>query len=341
MSSDVFRCSPWVAYEPPAGAVHGDGADGVFNDSAGAGQDSGAGDAARAFSKFRVKLAPGQQTGHDGARTPDPDAGDTSAAVDDDMDDSQSALQPVVVAIPSELDQQQAMMATFEVGPGQDWKTAATKPPRKKPAKRGGVAGSAGTARGGMRKTATIKNAQRAIVDVEELADDVSYASSPAQHPRDLSVEPDSPYVPESDLVTHPTPVPSYTLPTRSFAVAAPIKTANTVPKDVQVDRNVTPVRRWRVARREIRGIAGGRWLARSWVGDTESGWADTSAEANAAAQLLSMAAGSSSLASAPTKAKQARRLVAVSTPIMVASSSPIRGGVKDGKTEDMAILEL
>ena len=53
---------------------------------------------------------------------------------------------------------QLAMMNTFELGPNQDWKAAAVKPPRKKPAKRGAAAGGAGVvARGGIRKAATIK----------------------------------------------------------------------------------------------------------------------------------------------------------------------------------------
>jgi hypothetical protein len=33
-------------------------------------------------------------------------------------------------------------------------------------------------------------------------------------------------------------------------------------------------VRHWREANREIRGIAGGRWFAKTWVGDKESQFA-------------------------------------------------------------------
>lgn len=158
MSSDVFRCSPWVAYEPPAGELDGNG-----DNETGAGNDFGAGEGPRAFTKFRVKL-PGQQTrqsdsAQDGAHTPERDLADGSAM--DDDDDQPAPPGPVVVSIPSEHDQQ-AMMGAFELGPGQDWKTATVKPPRKKPTKRGGAAGSAsattGIARGGMRKAATIKS---------------------------------------------------------------------------------------------------------------------------------------------------------------------------------------
>ena len=48
------------------------------------------------------------------------------------------------------------------------------------------------------------------------------------------------------------------------------------------LDRSGAKVRQWRVANREIRGIAGGRWFARSWVGDKESDFATAAATASA-----------------------------------------------------------
>jgi len=40
------------------------------------------------------------------------------------------------------------------------------------------------------------------------------------------------------------------------------------------LDKSGRKVRHWREANREIRGIAGGRWLARTWVGEKESDFA-------------------------------------------------------------------
>jgi Wiskott-Aldrich syndrome protein len=49
------------------------------------------------------------------------------------------------------------------------------------------------------------------------------------------------------------------------------------------LDRSGNKIRRWRTANREIRGIAGGRWFARTWVGDKESEYANATAAAAAA----------------------------------------------------------
>jgi hypothetical protein len=40
------------------------------------------------------------------------------------------------------------------------------------------------------------------------------------------------------------------------------------------LDKSAKKVRHWRPANREIRGIAGGRWFARSWAGEKESEYA-------------------------------------------------------------------
>jgi hypothetical protein len=44
------------------------------------------------------------------------------------------------------------------------------------------------------------------------------------------------------------------------------------------LDKSGLKVRHWRPASREIRGIAGGRWFARSWVGEKESEFASANA---------------------------------------------------------------
>lgn len=44
----------------------------------------------------------------------------------------------------------------------------------------------------------------------------------------------------------------------------------------IPLDRSGKKARSWRVANREIRGIAGGRWFARSWVGEKDSDTKET-----------------------------------------------------------------
>ncbi|EJD54315.1 hypothetical protein AURDEDRAFT_110015 [Auricularia subglabra TFB-10046 SS5] len=336
MSSDVFRCSPWVAYEPPPNEPDAD-PDGAA--PAGSPQDPPP-EPGRAFTKFRVKLRAA-----DGGGDAPPDAPPTDGVA------AAGAVAPDQATSADQL----AMMNTFELGPNQDWKAAAVKPPRKKPAKRGAAAGGAGiVARGGIRKAATIKNAQRVAAEGDDLPDDASFASSPVLGPRDTSIEPEAtPQASSPARQTHtpqpqpillpddPGPAPSYPAPVKGFAVAPPVKPQTVSPREVQVDRTSAPVRRWRIARREIRGIAGGRWFARAWVGNKDSEWAS----ASAAAQLLSMAAGpSASSTYAATTSKPGKHTTRIAgsslaTPIALPSSSPVRPGRDDG--EDVAMLEL
>ncbi|KAF9486391.1 hypothetical protein BDN70DRAFT_926640 [Pholiota conissans] len=65
--------------------------------------------------------------------------------------------------------------------------------------------------------------------------------------------------------------IPVYPLPTKPFPVQPPPKIASGFAPLLPLDKSGRKVRRWREANREIRGIAGGRWLARTWVGDKES----------------------------------------------------------------------
>ena len=66
-------------------------------------------------------------------------------------------------------------------------------------------------------------------------------------------------------------PIPIYRLPTKPFLVQPPPKAPSGFSPFVPLDKNRAPVRRWRPALRAIRGIAGGQWFARTWVGDKES----------------------------------------------------------------------
>ena len=69
------------------------------------------------------------------------------------------------------------------------------------------------------------------------------------------------------DLTLEPTiPVPVYSLPTRAFPVQPPPKVPTGYAPTHPVDPKRTPVRKWTIMQREIKGIGGGRWFARTWV---------------------------------------------------------------------------
>lgn len=65
--------------------------------------------------------------------------------------------------------------------------------------------------------------------------------------------------------------IPQYPLPTKPFPVQAPVKIPTGFAPPMPLDKSTKKVRRWRTAHREIRGIAGGRWFMKTWVGDKES----------------------------------------------------------------------
>lgn len=69
-------------------------------------------------------------------------------------------------------------------------------------------------------------------------------------------------------------PIPVYPLPTKPFPVQLPPKIASGFAPLIPLDKSGKQVRHWRTANREIRGIAGGRWLAKTWVGEKESDYA-------------------------------------------------------------------
>jgi len=79
-------------------------------------------------------------------------------------------------------------------------------------------------------------------------------------------------------------PLPVYPLPSKPFPVQPPPKIGTGFAPMLPLDRSGTKVRRWRTANREIRGIAGGRWFARSWVGDKDSEFSNAPATASTAA---------------------------------------------------------
>ncbi|KAF9447030.1 hypothetical protein P691DRAFT_803038 [Macrolepiota fuliginosa MF-IS2] len=69
-------------------------------------------------------------------------------------------------------------------------------------------------------------------------------------------------------------PLPIYPLPSKPFPVQPPPKIPTGFAPPLPLDKGGKKVRHWRTAQREIRGIAGGRWFVRSWVGDKDSEYA-------------------------------------------------------------------
>ncbi|KAF7783985.1 hypothetical protein Agabi119p4_150 [Agaricus bisporus var. burnettii] len=120
----------------------------------------------------------------------------------------------------------------------------------------GGISGTAASSP----VTGHFEKSQPASPDAE-----YAPASSPAPAPS-------APLVEETNLEN--TPLPVYPLPSKPFPVQPPPKIQTGFAPPIPLDKSGKKVRRWRTAQREIRGIAGGRWFARSWVGDKDSEYA-------------------------------------------------------------------
>ncbi|OSD06183.1 hypothetical protein PYCCODRAFT_1475020 [Trametes coccinea BRFM310] len=138
------------------------------------------------------------------------------------------------------------------------------------------------------------KAAKGAASLLKDDADSVSEAyagtapSSPTPH--DGSPEPDIPLSsllgpPVDDAPLDGVPLPVYPLPSRPFPVQPPPKIGTGFAPVIPLDKSGKPVRRWRQVNREVRGIAGGRWFVKSWVGEKESEFATALAASQAAAQ--------------------------------------------------------
>lgn len=105
-------------------------------------------------------------------------------------------------------------------------------------------------------------------------------ASSPLPFHYDaISPEPDNiphpmsaPFLEETNLDSVALPI--YPLPSKPFPVQPPPKVSTGFASAITLDKSGAKVRHWRVANREIRGIAGGRWFAHAWVGDKDSEFA-------------------------------------------------------------------
>lgn len=84
------------------------------------------------------------------------------------------------------------------------------------------------------------------------------------------------------DNSTDHVPHPVYRLPTKPFLVQPLPKTGSGFAPTIPLEKTYAkvPVRRWRKAQRVIRGIAGGQWVAPTWVGDKDSAYASATGRA-------------------------------------------------------------
>lgn len=152
-------------------------------------------------------------------------------------------------------------------------------------------------------------------------------ASSPA--PQDInSPEPEilGPGGVPSDVNVNSMPLPVYPLPSKPFPVQPPPKIPTGFAPVIPLDKSTNKPRHWRTANREIRGIAGGRWFAHSWVGEKDSELATASANAAAAAAILKANMEADKRAGQGSASAGAPHLTPTS---ISAASSPAKGVVK------------
>ncbi|KAG6841562.1 hypothetical protein C0991_009597 [Blastosporella zonata] len=117
-------------------------------------------------------------------------------------------------------------------------------------------------------------------------------------------------------------PLPQYPLPTKPFPVQPAPKITTGFAPVLPLDKSGKKVRHWRVARREIRGIAGGRWFAPAWVGEKQSEYAASlpkTGEEKIPGAIPRL--GSMSI-SAPVKGKKVKAMSS-----LAASAAPSRSG--------------
>ncbi|KAF9011156.1 hypothetical protein BDQ17DRAFT_1345604 [Cyathus striatus] len=166
--------------------------------------------------------------------------------------------------------------------------------------------------------------------------------SSPATQQIEMSPEPEAPLadIPEPpqsaekpDLEN--VAVPQYPLPTKPFPVQLPPKINSGFAPPMPLDKSGKKVRHWRTANREIRGIAGGRWFARTWVGEKESEYSTAVATAQALrtggdeknGTLMSKMPLASISAPPGTGAGRGKRSAKAASASLTASAAPSRSG--------------
>lgn len=121
-------------------------------------------------------------------------------------------------------------------------------------------------------------------------------------------------------------PHPRYPLPTKPFQVQPAPKITTGYAPIIPLGHIKSKSRHWRMAHREVRGIAGGRWFARSWVGDKDS---ELAVATEAALSLPKLPALSISTSSAGTRTpgKRKPKADALSTAASSRSASAVPEG--------------
>ncbi|KAI0081170.1 hypothetical protein K474DRAFT_1657031 [Panus rudis PR-1116 ss-1] len=166
-------------------------------------------------------------------------------------------------------------------------------PPIRGGRRRGGAAAKA-AAKAAKGTTAALLRDDAASVTSEPYGG--TAASSPMPHDEhspepELPPPPSIPPVPSlDDFNLGDVPMPVYPLPTKPPSVQPPPKIATGFAPNIPLDKTKKPVRKWRQVNREVRGIAGGRWFAKAWVGDKESEYASATQTAAQAAAESGMA---------------------------------------------------
>jgi len=118
-------------------------------------------------------------------------------------------------------------------------------------------------------------------------------------------------------------PCPIYPLPSKPFPVLPPVKIATGFATNLPLDKNHAPVRHWRPAKREVRGIAGGRWFAQSWVGGKDSAYA-TSVANNPPPTEVEKASGNGSTKLSTAGSKGSKKKEKADTTASSRSSSTV-----------------
>ncbi|KAK1217102.1 hypothetical protein PQX77_020248 [Marasmius sp. AFHP31] len=137
--------------------------------------------------------------------------------------------------------------------------------------------------------------------------------------PSNIHLDPSEPaptaQVAEQPINLEGVPIPVYPLPTKPFPVLPPPKISTGFAPNVPLDKTKAKVRRWRVANREIRGIGGGRWFTRAWVGEKESDLANVLAAGKAANAAASGSEAASVGGNGASSAKGAGGATSISAP--------------------------
>ena len=147
----------------------------------------------------------------------------------------------------------------------------------------------------------------------------------PSLDPMDIPAPPaiSAPTLSNQDESLDGVPCPVYPLPSKPFPVLPSVKIATGFATNLPLDKNQAQLRHWRLAKREIRGIAGGRWFAQSWVGDKESAYA-TSVANNPSPTEVEKASGNASTKLSTAGSKGSKKKEKVDTAASSRSSSTV-----------------